>query len=281
MPRSKISRATETEVLVSSRRRCALCFGLHQTINLVKGQIAHVDHNPTNNSLDNLVWLCLQHHDEYDSRSSQSKGLTPSKLIHYRQELYARLEAEQSRLEPNRTTTHFSPQGATLARFLNERSVTGDKFDPQVRVDTLDKELALSTDDIELAIDELSASGLLELSGSRDWVFATNRLFWETDPVFTDNDPANDARTVTRALVNHPLDAISTVDLAPILHWQLRRLNPAASYLAELGNARPRPALRAGPYCYGEIVRTTATKRFVRDLDHAGESVSASPSRLH
>jgi ribosomal protein L15E len=49
---------------------------------VVKGQIAHVDHDATNNDPDNLVWLCLDHHDQNDSRTSQSKGLTISELRH-------------------------------------------------------------------------------------------------------------------------------------------------------------------------------------------------------
>lgn len=266
MPRSKIPQATETEVLVRSRRRCALCFGLHQAIAIVRGQIAHVDRDPTNHAFGNLVWLCLQHHDDYDSRPSQSKGLTSQEVLRYREELYNYINAQQRLLEPSPPTTHLSPEGGALAQFLNTRSITGDKFDPQVRIDALETELALSIDDVKLAIDELSASGLLEINGSRDVVFATNRLFWETDPVFADNDPASDAETLARAIVNQPMDAISMTDLASKLGWQPRRLNPAASYLVESGKARPRPVLGGGPYCYGEIVRTTATKRFVRDL---------------
>lgn len=53
----------------------------------MRGQIAHVDRDAANNDPDNLAFLCLLHHDMYDSRSLQSKGMTPAELRSYRDEL--------------------------------------------------------------------------------------------------------------------------------------------------------------------------------------------------
>ena len=53
-----------------------------------KGQIAHLDQDSSNSDIVNLVWLCFDHHDEYDSRTSQSKGLQKSEVTFYRDELY-------------------------------------------------------------------------------------------------------------------------------------------------------------------------------------------------
>jgi WD40 repeat protein len=60
------------------------------------GQIAHLDQNRTNPTFDNLVYLCLEHHDQYDSRTSQSKGLTEHEVRVLRTRLYAM--AQQSAL---------------------------------------------------------------------------------------------------------------------------------------------------------------------------------------
>lgn len=90
-PRKKTPERTEADVLVASRRRCALCFGLYGDLDQKRGQIAHVDRDPANASFENLAFLCLPHHDEYDSRTSQSKRFTPEELIEYRRQLYARL----------------------------------------------------------------------------------------------------------------------------------------------------------------------------------------------
>jgi len=78
----------ETNVLTSSGRRCCICFGLNDDFLVKKGQIAHLDRNPSNYNIDNLAWLCFEHHDEYDSRTSQSKGLTLLEVKVYRNSLY-------------------------------------------------------------------------------------------------------------------------------------------------------------------------------------------------
>jgi hypothetical protein len=58
---------------------------------LKAGQIAHLDQNHSNGSEANLAFLCLFHHDEYDSSTSQRKGLTQSEVKAFRSELYDRL----------------------------------------------------------------------------------------------------------------------------------------------------------------------------------------------
>ena len=76
-----------------SRRRCALCFGLNGDDAEKKGQIAHVDQDNQKNAEEDLVFLCLEHHDEYDSKTSQSKGLTVQEVRGYREELYSAMSA--------------------------------------------------------------------------------------------------------------------------------------------------------------------------------------------
>lgn len=91
MPRKPIPDEVVTSILLSSRRRCCLCFGLSRDLSLKAGQIAHLDQNNQNDKEDNLVFLCLQHHDEFDSRTSQRKGLTKGEVKAYRTELYEQL----------------------------------------------------------------------------------------------------------------------------------------------------------------------------------------------
>jgi hypothetical protein len=54
--------------------------------------MAHLDHDPCNNNLDNLAWLCLTHHDQYDSIHRQAKGITIEEAKSYRAKLYAFIE---------------------------------------------------------------------------------------------------------------------------------------------------------------------------------------------
>lgn len=86
--RPKMPQDIETKVLTLSRRRCCLCFGLKADFDEKKGQIAHLDNNRANNKLENLAFLCLDHHDTYDSKTSQSKGIKGKEVKNYREELY-------------------------------------------------------------------------------------------------------------------------------------------------------------------------------------------------
>jgi hypothetical protein len=85
--RAKIPPDIVADVVVSSRRRCCICFALSGDSAEKKGQVAHLDHDPANNAVENLAFLCLEHHDQYDSRTSQSKGLTVDEVRRYRGQL--------------------------------------------------------------------------------------------------------------------------------------------------------------------------------------------------
>lgn len=87
--RKTISPNVVADVISASRRRCCICFALRQDDSEKKGQIAHLDRDASNNSPDNLAFLCLDHHDQYDSRTSQAKGLTIEEVKRYRTELLA------------------------------------------------------------------------------------------------------------------------------------------------------------------------------------------------
>src|SRR5262249_17662889 len=109
----------EAAVLSESRRRCAVCFGLHADLTPKNGQIAHLDKDPSNNARANLMFLCLEHHDEYDSRTSQSKSLTERELRDYYRQLIEELDRHWSKA-PLQVQV---PGGATVV--VNVRSNGG------------------------------------------------------------------------------------------------------------------------------------------------------------
>lgn len=88
LSRKSITKDVQTSVLVNSRRRCCICFGLNRDTALKSGQIAHLDKDNTNSAETNLVFLCFHHHDEYDSTTSQRKNLTEGEVKEFRSELY-------------------------------------------------------------------------------------------------------------------------------------------------------------------------------------------------
>lgn len=112
--RRPVPRSVEKEILLASRRRCCLCVFLNQRDEVRRGQIAHLSRDPRDSRVENLVWLCLEHHDEYDGRTSQSKGLTPDEVRAYRDKLYARYAAEANQTAPNDT---LSMEAAELPPF--------------------------------------------------------------------------------------------------------------------------------------------------------------------
>ena len=109
MGRKAVPQETQVEVLAACRRRCAICFGLNGDIGIKSGQIAHLDRDPSNPSVDNLVFLCLEHHDQFDSRTSQSKGLTADEVRRFRQELAAAIEHLYRPPTPARTSDRATP----------------------------------------------------------------------------------------------------------------------------------------------------------------------------
>jgi hypothetical protein len=83
-----------------------------------QGQIAHINRDPSDSRFENLVFLCFEHHDDYDTKRSQSKGFLPEEVRKYRDLLYqqnkdwkapngARDEADKVELEPLPTTTVY------------------------------------------------------------------------------------------------------------------------------------------------------------------------------
>lgn len=87
MSRKPVSPKIQADVLSKSRRRCCICYGLNRDTTIKQGQIAHLDHDSSNNSENNLAFLCFDHHDQYDSTTRQSKNVTKIEVLQFRGEL--------------------------------------------------------------------------------------------------------------------------------------------------------------------------------------------------
>lgn len=88
---------TITELMSKCRRRCCMCYSLDRDTRQKHGQVAHIDRVSSNSSIDNLAFLCLDHHNAYDSKMSQSKNYTPSELASYKAELELYIKEEWSK----------------------------------------------------------------------------------------------------------------------------------------------------------------------------------------
>ncbi len=85
--RKPVAPSVQASILVRSRRRCCICYGLNRDTGLKAGQIAHLDHDNSNNREDNLAFLCFEHHDQYDSQTRQSKNFTETEVRSHLKEL--------------------------------------------------------------------------------------------------------------------------------------------------------------------------------------------------
>lgn len=76
-------------MLIKSARRCVLCFHLDGDLHEKPGQIAHLDSDRTNGTEDNLAWMCMMHHSQFDSATSQHKNYQITEVKIARRKLYA------------------------------------------------------------------------------------------------------------------------------------------------------------------------------------------------
>jgi hypothetical protein len=96
--RKRPSQTVQDEVLVACRRKCCLCYCLLDEQGPRKGQIAHLNQKREDDRLENLVWLCFDHHDEFDSTTRQSKGLTAGEIRRHRDRMVAELNAKYGKV---------------------------------------------------------------------------------------------------------------------------------------------------------------------------------------
>jgi hypothetical protein len=119
--RPKISAEAQAEVLLQCARRCCLCFGLHGDSAIKKGQIAHLNHDRALNHVSNLVYLCFDHHDEFDSTTRQSKGLAEAEVATYRMRLHEHVQASSSPMSTSRDFVAISIREQELVLETVER----------------------------------------------------------------------------------------------------------------------------------------------------------------
>lgn len=188
-PRRKIPATVEAAVLKKSRRRCALCFHLKRDLTEKHGQIAHLNHNRTNNAERNLVFLCLEHHSLYDSETSQHKNFTRPEVTCAREDLYkavakglhlgqgraARNQSNGSRARAAKQQRHFAIR-EYVASFHSPRIVQTYFVEAHLREQLPKQTKGMTHDQIKMELYELQGSGVLKYHPEVDaWTLADNR----------------------------------------------------------------------------------------------------------
>lgn len=166
--RKRVSDAVQAEVLVKSRRRCCVCFGLNHDDSVKQGQIGHLDQNPANNSEGNLAFLCFDHHDQYDSKTSQSKNLTKTEVERYRLELYQHFSPWNRVAHPDYLLNYLAASIDTkdIAKTLLKAGHEVTAFpDFQIKLALTENEVDLTDGDLAIPLlyilDSLASWGML------------------------------------------------------------------------------------------------------------------------
>ena len=173
-PRKRIPKGVETQVLVQSLRRCCLCVFLDHNADRRKGQVAHLDKNPANADPDNLVFLCFDHHEEYDSRTSQGENFTAGEVKEFRRRLFQIVAKEDVAITFPRTSPEekeTTSSGRLLGLILDASDRELDNLDRGARTNgILLYHLAIiaATEHGDFTAAEESFLSLIRLAGKSD-----------------------------------------------------------------------------------------------------------------
>lgn len=130
MARKPIPKVVQADVVIKSKRRCPLCVFLNGKESERLGQIAHLNGDNSDNRFENLVWLCLEHHDKFDSTTSQTKNYTQVEVRNYRDRLYQQFAAsEYSQEDINLTREYLRHYSWLFAHIFREYSELAYKID--------------------------------------------------------------------------------------------------------------------------------------------------------
>jgi len=162
----------------------------------------------------------------------------------------------------------LSPHAEKLSVFLNEKSINGVKYEPQITPKQIIDELALNESEIALAASELEELGWFQLTTSITmgevgfiYISPLPLLFIETDPYIKGWNPYDDAVSLASALVNTGHTSISIKQIDDTLEWGPRRINPAL-YILDLKGVINTSETLDPTYAFPSVIITSRTKLF-------------------
>jgi|GEM_PF-2741502 len=146
---------------------------------------------------------------------------------------------------------------------LCRSSEHGLQSDPLTTVSAIAKSHGLTRSEVEVLVDELSDKGHVIVSQASDpRVQAAYPLFWDIDRRVMGWSSEEDARKIATLLVAEEDRGLTLPALQETLGWELRRLNPAAEYLAAHNFCQASDAL-AHPLARAWLRATVRTRRFL------------------
>lgn len=155
--------------------------------------------------------------------------------------------------------TGFSAAASAIARVFVEKSETATFGDVQYSHDELMAATALTRDDLEDGLHELT--GMVRVGHE---IMAKEPLFATFDQYFRPWNPSTDALQLAADMLNDDQFPARPSEIAARYGWTPRRLNPAINYLDTRALARVTPAVGMHPWACAWVQKTEATRRFVK-----------------
>ena len=166
LKRKKIPAPVVVSVLTQSRRRCCICSGIDGDRRPKDGQIAHLDGNRSNNSEVNLAWLCLKHHDKFDTKPSVSRGLDVNEVKRHREDLYNVMKENPRRSDFGKTKpacVRKSPRNV-----LRDKTLAKHQTDSPCQIDAAVRSLCEVSKQSDLVLGR-KLNGARVIEGAEKW----------------------------------------------------------------------------------------------------------------
>jgi hypothetical protein len=124
--RRRVDQEVAADVRFAVDDRCCMCEPVSGAFppRVRNGQLHHLDENPSNNGPDNLVWLCLEHHEEAGKVGKASRRLSAGTIRRYRSLLQKKVTRERTPLQARSGRRVFSEALDALV-VLNVRKLRG------------------------------------------------------------------------------------------------------------------------------------------------------------
>ena len=93
-PRTPVPDDISAEVMFQHDRTCCVCRDPGLQV-----QIHHIDEDPTNHAIDNLAVLCLEHHEQTQTRGGFARKLRAADVIPYRDDWVRRVRDRRDKAD--------------------------------------------------------------------------------------------------------------------------------------------------------------------------------------
>lgn len=159
--------------------------------------------------------------------------------------------------------------GSSIARYLSDKSISGMEDEQPVELAEIMEKFHCSKQDAEDACVELKSLALVTIHVSTNYPYkisSKDTLFWQLDEAVKGWKTKDDAQDLATLLVNQEQDIVSLKQLQEQLGWDIRRINPAATFLVKHGICDASDVHSNFDLAYDSIWATAHTRNWLKGI---------------